>query len=1099
MTLNDTASNSAAPQKTLFCSGIFSKLEDQLIKEIYLQKEKDSLSPVIVIVSSELLGNYLRKLILGGGVYFFNILQLSRRMSEKTLQLRQMLPIPFRGEETLMSEALEAGADDPSNPFHKYKDSSGLNKLLMALQKDFRQGNMDVSGDISSLLNNITEEAHKRKIDINIKITEAALNVMQDYKKTLAGRFYEAEDVILQAAKDSRFFKNIMKTNGVFVYGFPSFDTVQKKLLEELSKYTDITVFLPYEEGNKETENTRKELMDQGFCLKTLEEEKGDLMKDCGKNSPDRDNKSSPDNCLSSLFFKGEESYPSFRIFSCINDYWEIREIARDIICKAENEDILFENTAVVLKNPAKYGPLIREVFRQAGIPIYYHNKYPSVETPWGKCIKLIMDLTEDILNRYKFMELLNSGIVNLSSLGQSDFYKRAPLWDTISIEAGITKGYQWENRLNRYGESIKNKISQTDEPNLIEQLQIKLNEADKLRKTVDDFSKDLYVLKKYDTWSSLSHALVRLSEKYLNPSDELKQILGSIKRLSHLDKIQTETNFTQFKRTVDSVLSSDTMTYGKFKKGCVNILSLTSTLGLSFDTVYFPGMIEGEFPSYPEENPVFSDELRIILNGLSPEGSRLKLIEDAQGQDLLLFNLLIKSCRKSLVMTFPRTGDDPRRVSVPSPLILDMGKVITGKEIYFDNMEEIPGFIHVKNRFSRDFLSCPPLDIGEINEGITRNASSENLKENSGTLLELFPPLKKAVDSYRYRRNYERLTEYDGIITDELLQDQLKSIIPIGASGQPVSPTYIERYYRCPYSFFLSRIISLKTYQPLEEIESISGLDKGSLYHNIYCNFYRHLQENELIPIDQNRLDEYESIMKDIVEVTFDLAEKQGITGSAVSWFCAKNHIEKSAMQFIQHESNNNEIPSCFEVTFGGAKSAYSHDDSQYQAFQVNTGENCLLHFKGRIDRIDIAKDRSSFTIIDYKTSKPPKKGDILKGGEKLQLPLYHLSAPQVIKELNDISTGRAAYYYATEERGGFQKEELSHYQLQDIYPQLIELIENAVSHIEQGIYFPYPNENNCKYCDFRRICPSDIDVIYQGKTSDPIVQTFEELKEIQ
>ena len=62
-------------------------------------------------------------------------------------------------------------------------------------------------------------------------------------------------------------------------------------------------------------------------------------------------------------------------------------------------------------------------------------------------------------------------------------------------------------------------------------------------------------------------------------------------------------------------------------------------------------------------------------------------------------------------------------------------------------------------------------------------------------------------------------------------------------------------------------------------------------------------------------------------------------------------------------------------------------------------------------------------------------------------------------------------------------------------------DLVAGALEESARGIFIPYPGTNgeNCGFCDFSCICPSDIIKIYELKKDDPEAGCFQDLKTIE
>ncbi len=125
---------------------------------------------------------------------------------------------------------------------------------------------------------------------------------------------------------------------------------------------------------------------------------------------------------------------------------------------------------------------------------------------------------------------------------------------------------------------------------------------------------------------------------------------------------------------------------------------------------------------------------------------------------------------------------------------------------------------------------------------------------------------------------------------------------------------------------------------------------------------------------------------------------------------------------------------------------------------------------FVGYIDRVDRVPGGGGVWIVDYKTGRVPEDANALGGGNRLQLPVYLLAAP-------DGAPATAVYWYISA-RGGFQ---LVPYEATpanaESFAALIAAIGGGVA---AGSFPAVPGEfnefwaefDNCGRCDFTRIC---------------------------
>lgn len=115
----------------------------------------------------------------------------------------------------------------------------------------------------------------------------------------------------------------------------------------------------------------------------------------------------------------------------------------------------------------------------------------------------------------------------------------------------------------------------------------------------------------------------------------------------------------------------------------------------------------------------------------------------------------------------------------------------------------------------------------------------------------------------------------------------------------------------------------------------------------------------------------------------------------------------------------------------------------------------------KGRIDRIDTVE--GGVEIIDYKTGVPKEE---LAWDEKRQLVLYALAAEQCFNP--PLNVKKLTYYYL--ENGTSVSFVPTEKEKEKMRTQIVE----TVGEMRTSDFAPDPNERNCKYCDFKDICPA-------------------------
>jgi CRISPR/Cas system-associated exonuclease Cas4 (RecB family) len=167
----------------------------------------------------------------------------------------------------------------------------------------------------------------------------------------------------------------------------------------------------------------------------------------------------------------------------------------------------------------------------------------------------------------------------------------------------------------------------------------------------------------------------------------------------------------------------------------------------------------------------------------------------------------------------------------------------------------------------------------------------------------------------------------------------------------------------------------------------------------------------------------------------------------------------------------------------------------SHYPPVILAVGEGQQISFRGIIDRVDVDASGSKLFIVDYKTgsSYPYRdmKDDPLGAGTHLQLPVYALAVRSRFGQECQI---QAAYWFVTA-RGGFEARGVTLSEpLERGFRDVVRLI---VSGIESGLFPANPGSggesfNNCAYCDYRRVCPADVDIAWERKSQSPELAAY-------
>lgn len=152
-------------------------------------------------------------------------------------------------------------------------------------------------------------------------------------------------------------------------------------------------------------------------------------------------------------------------------------------------------------------------------------------------------------------------------------------------------------------------------------------------------------------------------------------------------------------------------------------------------------------------------------------------------------------------------------------------------------------------------------------------------------------------------------------------------------------------------------------------------------------------------------------------------------------------------------------------ELSFGDAPRE-PNAPWEYQPVRL-PGTDIAVH--GRIDRLDLADNRSAVRITDYKTGRRYGEGVVLEGGKELQRVLYAAAAKTLLPDVPRV-VARLTYL-----RDGIASETLDGQGLEDAMEQLASFAAAAQQILKQGMALPGPDASD-KYSRFRVARPADL-----------------------
>ncbi|MHC4599714.1 MAG: PD-(D/E)XK nuclease family protein, partial [Planctomycetota bacterium] len=561
--------------------------------------------------------------------------------------------------------------------------------------------------------------------------------------------------------------------------------------------------------------------------------------------------------------------------------------------------------------------------------------------------------------------------------------------------------------------------------------------------------------------WAGAARALLDLITRLYRGSPGRALLHHVLATLEDLDAGALVVDPTNVFEAASELLEEGAVSSGRVKRGGVNILPLDRASGLDFRAVILPGMALRRFPPPPREDPILLDEERLRLRddpafaSLTPRGHRL-------GEEAYHFASAVAGARDHLVLCFP--GYDPAmgRAQAPSTFLLRVHETREGRNLDLETLLErhvtsVPVFTGFNERGPADTVQAFDRSLLGKLDAAGRKAYLESVSPESRRMAArraaLFDP--------------SRLSPFDGWMKS---QEALAVVRKKFGKRPGFSPTGLEAYARCPYRFFLQRVVRITPLEdPVEEetAEECDPMHKGLMVHEVLEQFHRWLAVEGKKKTPTERA--CRKALEEAAAEVFDGQEKAGAVGSPAVWAAERARLLEEMWVVVTDD-------------LAGL------DDFRPREFEKNLTtlidlpgkKGGRLSLFGFADRIDRSADGRAVRVVDYKVTsgRVKKKNESFQGGEALQLPLYLLMAQEGMAS-PDLDRSEGVYYFLSRKQG-FRKVSFSGRDWKRKTKTLLRILQTIADGIHAGLFPQNPGRwdrflgyyTHCSWCDYEIIC---------------------------
>ncbi|MFA7227697.1 MAG: PD-(D/E)XK nuclease family protein [Melioribacteraceae bacterium] len=1034
---------------------------DHLIKE---KTEADRLNELLIIVPTNRKVRHLKKeLISNSPAGAASDLHLETITTISSRILQSVKPFKQLSEAAATVFIKQSAAEIQLRYFSQYKEQipfGTLDRIKNVISEYKRHG-------ISPL--KLSEEAEKLDPSEKLKALDIAGIYEKFRSKCFALNAFETGDIYeelnhVQLSKFVSAFRLLYPQVGLIILdGFSEFSDPEAEIVDKLSSVGSSKLYIRFDyfPGNKlifsHIDKCYNGLTSKGF----------NKIDEAGKNTNDNFRDVLHQRLFESKKYPGrlDERERIFKISA------HSRESEVELISREIKKLILVNNAephkiCVAFNLIQNYSSIIKETFNKNGIPVNLSDRTLLDNSNPITAIVNFLEIQENDFYFKNIFRALSSKFVETEGIDISNLYR---------ISSGLKIVAGKENWINVLGDIISNTgISDDDESDMRSEKTacIKaLGDIKAISKMLEPFEGDLSIdefqarLNNFIIVSKLPIKLleiktdeeknIRAFTDFLETINEIFQLLkveyGADKKFPigfYMDQIRTACNWARFNVKEKS-------DYG------VQITSLEEIRGLKFDYLFIGGMCDGDFPTR------YQPEIFV-------SGSFKKRSLSHQSEERYRFYQSLCTWEEKLYLTFPSTIGG--RESVVSSFLKE-----------FEELFEISAIS--EERYSDAIFSKEGLQIhiGRFGLNEIRNKMADAAKVN-------LPGISRSLEVEEIRNQYPfGKSEYTGELlksgAENPVSGRISEELKLFATRQ-YSVSQLETYAKCPFKFFLERVLGVQTIE--EPTEDVEAIEMGRILHTIFFEFYSKMREDGLTLTGCS-----DDIFRRAEELIYTIAERQLKSASFKSplTFYEREKIlglsgdrrESVLNRFLESEREGKMdfLPKYFEVSFGRLRKEESDKLlSDSEPISIDG-----IKLRGKIDRIEINEKTGSFNIVDYKLSGARPSFNDLKNGISLQLPVYTYAAGELLSRKNkkEYSPNEMFIYslkYSSEEFGkktvkskGGKDDEIQ--SVGQLVQKSLEHVKNYINFISEGKYHLSPLEDRenkiCRYCQFRTVCRID------------------------
>ena len=617
-----------------------------------------------------------------------------------------------------------------------------------------------------------------------------------------------------------------------------------------------------------------------------------------------------------------------------------------DEVIKLKNSNIPLSDIALIFSDTQKYREAVARRLKECNIKFNQRRgnfiwRMPLIpvltsiffiiergkEIDIDALIKLLSSpyLTNiDGINPYNIRELLYS----------KDFriFKKMPLSDFLYNIENNKEHKEFSNSIIKLIELLK-KLMSSDTYSKIGSAYIEILKFLKI---------DLIFEENIEEEKYYNSVYIKKDEIFYRDNDSLASFVEIVLKITANDNSKNKISPMDFHEALNILIKDEYLRGDNNKEISLTISNLYDARGLKAKYLFILGA-NNDFINRKPDTFFISNKVRESINNKYKKYvlSSQNLLSDIS---YALFLNIISSCYDNGIVYFSfRLKDKDGNLEIPFFYIEDLFLELGNEDFKFDTLKE-NGLIFRENYIPKG---------NNIHSEKENTISLFFYKENYEYPKDIsFDKNIKNIVNLVYNKNEESVyTNPQNFIS--ILKEDLSNTISVSK---------IKEIMECPIKYIYSRLFERDSIDSL--IMGINRMDKGTIYHKIFENFYNKIKEkfNNNCKLKEDKFNSYKNIASETIEEYFNKKEIK---------------IYNEADKEVMIEEINNVMNSFIKYEINLAKiSDYIPNDfeKKINEMEIYSYNNHNIKISGRIDRIDFSYSSygkiNGIRIVDYKAS---------------------------------------------------------------------------------------------------------------------------------